>query len=67
MWNELNTPIIIAHRGDKACAPENTLSAFKQAADKGAAGIEFDVKLTADGQVIAQSHTGQKFNRFVAA
>ena len=52
MWNELNTPIIIAHRGDKACAPENTLSAFKQAADKGAAGIEFDVKLTADGQVI---------------
>jgi glycerophosphoryl diester phosphodiesterase len=52
MWKELNTPIIIAHRGDKACAPENTLSAFKQAADKGAAGIEFDVKLTADGRVI---------------
>jgi len=52
MWNELTAPIVIAHRGDKAFAPENTLSAFKQAADKGADGIEFDVKLSADGQVI---------------
>jgi glycerophosphoryl diester phosphodiesterase len=52
MWDELNIPIVIAHRGDKAFAPENTLSAFKQAADKGADGIEFDVKRTADGTVI---------------
>jgi glycerophosphoryl diester phosphodiesterase len=52
MWNELSAPIVIAHRGDNNFAPENTLSAFKQAADKGADGIEFDVKLTADGKVI---------------
>ena len=52
MWDELNVPVVIAHRGDKAFAPENTLSAFRQAADKGADGIEFDVKLTADRQVI---------------
>lgn len=52
MWDELTIPVVIAHRGDKAFAPENTLSAFNQAADKGAEGIEFDVKLTADGQVI---------------
>ena len=52
MWDFLPTPVIIAHRGDKAYAPENTLSAFEQAAKKGADAIEFDVKLSADGQVI---------------
>ncbi len=52
MWNDLPRPLVIAHRGDKAYAPENTLAAFRQAAEKGAHGIEFDVKLTADGRVI---------------
>jgi glycerophosphoryl diester phosphodiesterase len=52
MWNNLLAPVIVAHRGDKACAPENTISAFKQAADKGADAVEFDVKLTSDGRVI---------------
>ena len=51
-WNDLPRPLVIAHRGDRAYAPENTLGAFRQAAEKGADGIEFDVKLTADGQVI---------------
>ncbi|HTX91030.1 MAG TPA: glycerophosphodiester phosphodiesterase family protein [Anaerolineales bacterium] len=52
MWNELPSPTITAHRGDKVHAPENTLAAFKMAADKGADAVEFDVKLTADSQVI---------------
>jgi len=52
MWNDQPVPIVIAHRGDVAYAPENTLTAFKQAADKGMDAVEFDVKLTADGQVI---------------
>jgi glycerophosphoryl diester phosphodiesterase len=45
-------PILLAHRGDLAHAPENTLPAFEQALQKGADGIELDAKLTADGHVI---------------
>jgi len=45
-------PIIFAHRGDVAHAPENTLPAFQQALQNGADGVELDVKLTADGHVI---------------
>ena len=52
MWTDLHRPIIIAHRGDKTHAPENTLAAFKLAAENGADAIEFDVKLTADERVI---------------
>ncbi len=52
MWTDLASPLVIAHRGDKAYAPENTLSSFKQAAEKGADAVEFDVKLSADCQVI---------------
>jgi glycerophosphoryl diester phosphodiesterase len=46
------TPIIFAHRGASAYAPENTLAAFELAAEQGAPAIEFDVKLTSDRQVI---------------
>lgn len=45
-------PLIIAHRGDSVHAPENTLAAFKRAVDAGADGIEFDVRLTKDGEVV---------------
>ena len=41
--------LVIAHRGASAYAPENTMAAFKLAQAMGADGIEFDVKLTADG------------------
>lgn len=42
-------PLIIAHRGASALAPENTLAAFQRAVGEGANGIEFDVRLASDG------------------
>lgn len=49
---DLERPTIFAHRGSSAHAPENTLAAFKLALDQRADGIELDVKLSADGQII---------------
>ena len=48
----LRRPLIIAHRGDVENAPENTLTAFQSAYERGADGIELDVRLTSDGQVV---------------
>jgi glycerophosphoryl diester phosphodiesterase len=41
-------PLILAHRGASAYAPENTLAAFRLAHKMGADGIELDVQLTRD-------------------
>lgn len=43
---------IYAHRGASAYAPENTLEAFALAVKMGADGIELDVHLSADGQLM---------------
>mgnify|MGYP000223349386 CR=1 FL=1 len=43
---------IIAHRGSSLKAPENTLAAVEQAIQDRADGIEIDVRLTADGEVV---------------
>jgi glycerophosphoryl diester phosphodiesterase len=45
-------PQIFAHRGAKAVAPENTLPAFEQALAMGVDGIELDVHLSQDGQLV---------------
>jgi glycerophosphoryl diester phosphodiesterase len=45
-------PWLIAHRGASAYAPENTVPAFRVAADQGAAFVEFDLRLTKDGQIV---------------
>lgn len=44
-----SSPLIIAHRGASAYAPENTLAAIRMAVDVGAEGVEFDVQLASDG------------------
>lgn len=47
-----NARPVIAHRGNRAHAPENTLEAFRQAVAAGVDGIELDVRLTKDGHVV---------------
>ena len=42
-------PRVIGHRGAAAVAPENTLVGIRAAAGAGAAWVEFDVRITADG------------------
>jgi glycerophosphoryl diester phosphodiesterase len=43
---------VVGHRGDSAHNPENTLISFQRAIEKGAAGIETDLRLTADGHIV---------------
>ena len=52
MLPDLPRPVIFAHRGASAYAPENTLSAFNLAVAQGTDAIELDAKLSADGQVV---------------
>ena len=49
----MNRPWIVAHRGVAIGAGENTLGSFAKAIDVGADMIEFDVRLTGDGELIA--------------
>ena len=43
---------IFAHRGASAYAPENTLEAFELAVKMGADGVELDVHMTKDGELV---------------
>jgi len=47
-------PLNFGHRGASAWAPENTLSAFQEARELGAHGVELDVMLSADGEVVVR-------------
>jgi len=45
-------PLVIARRGDAERAPENTLPAFESAISRGADGVELDVHLSLDGELV---------------
>ena len=48
----LDLPPVIGHRGAAASAPENTLAGMRMAHRLGVRWVEFDVRLSADGQCI---------------
>ena len=51
--SDIKKPEVYAHRGSSYEYPENTLLSFEKAAKvKGIAGIEFDVQLTKDGEIV---------------
>jgi len=55
---DLKRPLVIAHRGDSAAAPENTLPAFAQALTTGADLVELDYHHSRDGvPVVMHDHT----------
>jgi glycerophosphoryl diester phosphodiesterase len=45
-------PLNIGHRGASLAAPENTLASFQAAREMGGDGVELDVALCADGEVV---------------
>lgn len=48
----MKKPLVWAHRGASGYAPENTLPAFAMAADMHADGVELDIQLTKDGEIV---------------
>jgi glycerophosphoryl diester phosphodiesterase len=45
-------PLLFAHRGRSAKAPENTMAAFSLAWESGIPGVELDVRLCATGELV---------------
>lgn len=48
----MTRPLVFAHRGGAALAPENTLAAFERAHALGVDGFELDVRLSRDDEVV---------------
>jgi glycerophosphoryl diester phosphodiesterase len=57
-------PLVFAHRGGSALAPENTIAAFDNGLALGADGLELDVHLSRDGAIVV--HHDRTLNRTTA-
>ncbi|MDR2515801.1 MAG: glycerophosphodiester phosphodiesterase, partial [Spirochaetaceae bacterium] len=45
-------PLVFAHRGCSSLTPENTFASFRKAREVGAPGLELDVHLTREGELV---------------
>ncbi len=52
LFPETPRPLLFAHRGCSELCPENTMPAFRMAAEKNIQGIELDIQLSADGGIV---------------
>ena len=48
----MKRPLVWGHRGDCVHTPENTLIAFERAVKDGADGVELDIQLSRDGEIV---------------
>jgi glycerophosphoryl diester phosphodiesterase len=55
-----SSPLVIAHRGASREAPENTPAAFEAAIALGADAVEFDVRRTADGELVVHHNASRR-------
>lgn len=60
-------PAVLAHRGASRAEQENTLAAFRRAAQMGADGVELDVRRTADGVLVVHHNPHLADGRLIAA
>jgi glycerophosphoryl diester phosphodiesterase len=51
-WSGADRPLVFGHRGGSRLAPENTLAAFARGVAEGVDGLELDVRLSRDGEVM---------------
>jgi len=63
MDRERKTPLIIAHRGAREIAPENTIKACQLAIEDGANGLELDIRLCKSGEIVIY-HDAFLYNHF---
>ena len=57
-------PMRFAHTGVTQFAPENSLEAFKKAAELGCEGIEMDIQLSGDGEIIVTHNDNMGYMTF---
>ena len=60
----IGLPMRFAHTGVTQFAPENTLEAFQKAAELGCEGIELDINLCGDGEIIVTHNSDMGYMTF---